>query len=126
MWLKRETYERLVSKAALSCHIPKLEQRAEAAEAALAKERSENSADLRHFASMWLRKNGSYPLPKTADEKAEAKAERAERANQPPVLSADQLARRDAVRLWAKNNGYTEEEADKKFMAQLHEQVDIE
>lgn len=171
MWIKRSEYERLVSEAALAVHVPKLELRAEEAEAAiiairsevmramddaealhqqqqseasalvaaaqskadervriaeemLTVERRENRRAERHWASMFLRREKTYPLPPTKEEKAEAKAERVERASAPLTLNGDQVARRDAVRLWAKQNGFSEEDADKSFMSQLSLQVD--
>jgi hypothetical protein len=124
LWLTRSDYERLVSEAALALHVPKLELRAESAESILAKEREIHQQEIRHWASMFLRREKTWPLPLTTDEKVEAQAEKVQRQSQPPALNADQLARREAVRLWAKQNGLTEEEADKSFMAQLSMQVD--
>jgi hypothetical protein len=124
LWLSRTAYERLVSEAALALHVPKLELRAESAESTLAKEREIHQQEIRHWASMFLRREKTYPLPPTADEKVEAQVERQQRQSQPPTLNADQLARREAVRLWAKTNGFSEEDADKSFMAQLGMQTD--
>lgn len=125
MWVSRKSYESLVTLAAQSELLAKAEMRAEVAEAALTHERRERmsdvhrlTTDLRHFASMWLRHSGTYPLPPTAEEKAEAKVERENKP--PPSLNADQLARREAVRQWAKANGYTEREADEKFAATMN------
>lgn len=123
MWLKRETYERLVSEAALALQVPKLELRAETAEQALAREREENSRAQRHWASMWLRHQKTYPLPPTKEEKAEAKADKAER-DTPPPLTADQKARLQAAIEWGKRNGFTKEQAEAAFMAQAAQQVD--
>lgn len=102
----------------LAEQLAKAEARAEAAELALAKERRERMDDVRHVLSMWLRHAKTYPLPATADEKAAAKAEQANKP--PPPLSPDMLARREAVRQWAKANGYTEREADEKFAESMH------
>jgi len=124
VWLNREIYERLVSEAALALQVPKLELRAEAAEKALAQEREENRRSERHWASMWLRHQKTYPLPPTKEEKAEAKAEKDERDNQPPKLTPDQQARLAAVREWGLKNGFTEEQVNQKFMATLGQQVD--
>lgn len=124
MWISREYYERLVSEASLAQHVPKLELRAETAEAALVAEREQRMRDVRHVLSMWLRHERSSPLPATATERDEAKAERARRASEPIELNADQLARREAVREWGKQHGFTQEEADQSFMAQLQTQVD--
>lgn len=125
MFIRRSEYQRLVSEAALALHVPKLELRAERAEDTLAKEREIHQQEIRHWASMFLRREKTYPLPPTADEKVEQQAEKAQRQQQqPPTLNADQVARRDAVRQWAKQNGLTEEEADKSFMAQLSMQVE--
>jgi hypothetical protein len=124
VWLPRTTYIRLVSDAALALQVPKLELRAEQAEATLAREREIHQQEIRHWASMFLRREKTYPLPATPAEKAATQAERAERAAQPLRLTEDQLARREAARQWAKTNGLTEEEADKAFMAQLATQVE--
>jgi hypothetical protein len=124
VWLPRTTYIRLVAEAALALHVPKLELRAEQAETTLAREREIHQQEIRHWASMFLRREKTYPLPLTPDEKTQMKAERAERAAQPPRLTEDQLARREAARQWAKTNGLTEEEADKAFMTQLATQVE--
>lgn len=124
MWLKRESYERLVARAAQSEFLAKAEARAEAAESALAIERQENSKAQRHLVSMFLRREKTYPLPATAEEKAEAKAEQQAKRNEPPQLTPDLVARREAVRQYARQNGQTVEEADKAFMAQIGIQVD--
>ena len=124
MWLRRETYKRLVAEAALALQVPKLELRAEAAEKALASEREENRRSERHWASMWLRHQKTYPLPPTKQERAEAKAEKAERDGQPPRLTEDQQARLKASIDWGKRNGFTQEQAEAAFMAQLGQQVD--
>lgn len=124
MWISRATYERLVAEAALALQVPKLEMRAEAAERALAREREENWRAQRHWASMWLRHQKTYPLPPTKEEKVEANAERAERDNQPPALTEDQKARLRASIEWGTRNGFTKEQAEAAFMAQLGQQVD--
>jgi hypothetical protein len=124
VWVNRTTYIRLVAEAALALHVPKLELRAEQAETTLAREREIHQQEIRHWASMFLRREKTYPLPAPPAEKAATQAERAERAAQPPRLTEDQLARREAARQWAKTNGLTEEEADKAFMAQLATQVE--
>lgn len=94
------------------------EARANAAEAALALERRENRQQERHLVSMFLRRQGSIPLPKTAAEKAEA-AE-AKQSQGPPPLSDVEIAMRDANRRDAALVGISEEEADKDFMGHLH------
>jgi hypothetical protein len=119
VWIKRSDYKRLVSEAALAVHVPKLELRAESAESTLAKEREIHQQEIRHWASMFLRREKTYPLPPTADEKVEAQAEKVQRQSQPPTLNADQLARREAVRGYARQEGKTEEEADRSFMASI-------
>lgn len=119
MWLKREQYERLVSESALALQVPKLELRVERAEDALTKEREVHQQEIRHLVSMWLRRNGSYPLPSTPDEKAEAKAEKQAQREQPPKLNEDQLAQLKAAIAWGQQNGFTEEESTRSFMAQL-------
>lgn len=124
MWLQRKIYERLVSEAALACMVPKLELRAEEAERALIKEREDRISEVRHVLSMFLRRMQTYPLPATADEKAEKYAEQQQRESQPPKLTPDQQARLNAAVAWGKQNGFTEEEARESFMAQLTMQVD--
>jgi hypothetical protein len=124
MFIRRSAYERLVSEAALAVHVPKLALRAESAESTLARERKIHQQEIRHWASMFLRREKTWPLPPTADEKVEAQVERQQRQSQPPTLNADQLARREAVRQWAKQNGFSGEDADKSFMAQLSTQID--
>ena len=124
MWLARSEYQRLVSESSLALQVPKLELRAEAAELALATERKERIADVRHVLSMWLRHERALPLQPTAAEKAETEAERQRKTQEPPELNADQLARRAAVRDWAMRNGFTEAQADESFMSQLSQQID--
>lgn len=124
MWLSRKDYERLVSEAALAQQVSKMELRAESAEATLAKEREIHQHEIRHWASMFLRREKTYPLPPTAGEKTEAQIERQQRQSQPPKLTADQEARLAAVRAYAKQEGRTEEEADRAFMAQIGIQVE--
>lgn len=124
MWISRDAYLALVSRSVDEQRLAAAERRAEVAEAALATERKERMADVRHVLSQWLRHERTYPLPPTAEEKAEKKAERANVP--PPTLTADQLARRQAVRDWAKREGLSQEDADKAFMAQLGQQVETE
>jgi hypothetical protein len=103
--------------------LAKAEQRALDAEAALTAEREARMRDVRHVLGMWLRHERSVPLPPTSEEKAELQAER---ENRKPQLSADQLARRDAVRQWAKVNGFSQDEADEKFAETMTQMMDDE
>lgn len=123
MWISRTDYERLVAEAALALQVPKLELRAEQAELALASEREQRMRDVRHVLSMFLRREKAFPLPPTATEKAEAKAEKEQKVSEPPKLNEDQQARLNAAIEWGQRNGFTEEEARKSFMAQLNTQV---
>ena len=147
MWIKRSEYERLLQseasaqaavaeiRAAVAASleeaervcaelITKAEARTEKAEAALVVERQENRRAERHWASMFLRREKTYPLPPTKEEKAEATAEKEQRANEPPKLTPDQEARKAAAIAWGIRNGFTEEQAEQSFMAQLSQQVD--
>lgn len=124
MWLRRSIYERLVSEAALAVHVPKLELRAEQAEAALVRERNDRISEVRHVLSMFLRREKTYPLPATETEKVEARVEQQQRQSQLPRLTPDQEARLAAIREYAKQEGITQEEADRKFMASIGIQVD--
>lgn len=98
-----------------------LKERVVKLEAQLESERAENRKSERHFASMWLRHNKSLPLPKTTDEKEEAKAEAEEVKNQPPTLTDVQLAMRDANRRDAARVGISEEDADRDFQKYLNQ-----
>lgn len=109
MWITRAELRRILEQTKAA------ESRALAAESALAIERKENRQSERHFASMWLRHNKSLPLPKTAEEKEEAKVQAKEAEDQPPILTDVQLAMRDANRKDAARFGKTQEEADADF-----------
>lgn len=124
MWLSRKAYERLAAEAALAVYVPKLEVRAEAAEAALVKERDSRIAEVRHVVSMLLRREHTYPLPPTAEEKSDKQTERDLRQAQPARLNPDQQARLDASVAWGLQNGFTKEQAEKAFMSQLATQMD--
>lgn len=109
MFVRRAEIRRILEQ------VKAAEHRALAAESALAEERKENRQAERHFASMWLRHNKSLPLPKTAEEKEEAKVEAEEVKNQPPELTDVQIAMRDANRLEAARHGISVEDADRDF-----------
>lgn len=97
-----------------SAAVAKAEQRTASAEAMLLTERKENRRAERHWASMFLRREKTFPLPPTAEEKAEAKEEAEEANAQPPLLTEVQLAQREAYRM-ARPDGVTQEEADEVF-----------
>lgn len=59
MWINSAEYDRLLDA------LDHANQRAEAAEKALAAERAANRDSERHFADMILRKAGSFPMPKS-------------------------------------------------------------
>lgn len=124
MWLSKSHYEQLVQQAAQAELVSAATARAEVAERALADERRQATTDLRHLISMWLRREKTYPLPATQEEKAEKVAEREQRQTQPPRLNADQQARLDASVAWGLQNGFTKEQAEKAFMSQLTSQMD--
>lgn len=120
MWVSRSELRRILEQVKVA------EARATAAESALALERKgnrqserESRTELRHFASMWLRSNRSLPLPKTAEEKEEAKVEAQKASEQPIPLTDLQLAMRDANRKEAAKFGKTQEEADKDFVREF-------
>lgn len=119
MWIRRAELRRILEQ------VKAADVKVLAAESALALERRENRQQERHFASMWLRHNKSLPLPKTADEKEEAKVEAEEAKNQPQTLTDVQLAMREANRKEAARHGISPEDADKdfeKYMAEMMEQ----
>lgn len=103
--------------------LAKAEARAEDAESALARERSENRTTERHLVSMWLRHNRSLPLPPTPTEKAEAQAKVEEQKNQPVPLTDVQVAMRDANRREAARFGVSEEDADRDFEQKILSQM---
>lgn len=87
---------------------------------AVAIERTENRRQERHLTSMWLRHQKSYPLPPTAEEKAEAKVE-AEEAQKRPIPFTDvEFAMMEANRRDAALIGISAEDADKDFMKNRH------
>lgn len=92
-----------------------LAERMRAYEAAAA-ERTENRRQERHLTSMWLRHQKTFPLPPTAEEKAEAKEEAEEAEKRPPKLSDVEIAMREANRRDAALIGISAEDADKDFM----------
>lgn len=96
------------------------EVRATAAEAALVLERRDNRQQERHWASMFLRREKSLPLPPTSAEKVEAKIQAEEAAKRPPELDDVLLAKRNANRVHAAGFGYSQEEADEMFMKNIH------
>lgn len=100
-----------------------LKERVIKLEAQLESERAENRKSERHLVSMWLRHNKSLPLPKTVDEKEEAKVEAEDKKDQPPQLTDVQLAMRDANRLEAARVGISQEEADRDFEKYLAQQT---
>lgn len=109
MWLRRSEVRRILEQ------VKAADVRASAAEAALAVERRERMADVRHVISQFLRREKTFPLPKTVEEKAEAKVEADEIKDQPIPLTDVQLAMRDANRREAAKHGISEEDADKDF-----------
>ena len=109
MWISRAELRRLLEQ------VKAAEARATAAESALALERKENRQSEKHFASMWLRHHKSLPLPKTAEEKLEEKAEVEQQRQQPIPLTDVQLAMREANRRAAAMVGKSQEEADADF-----------
>lgn len=117
--------ETLVAKreAEMAAMLEKADARVLRAETELAIERREGTRAIRHFASMWLRHQRSMPLPKTAEEKKEAKAEAKEKDDQPPILTDVQLAMRDANRIEAARFGKTQEEADADFEREFLNQM---
>lgn len=94
------------------------EARALAAEAALALERRDNRQQERHWASMFLRREKSLPLPPTAAEKAEA-AEAKENQGPPPLTDVE-IAMMVANRLDAAAVGIPSEQADGDWMKKRH------
>lgn len=117
MWLRRAELRRILEQ------VKAAETRATAAESALANERKENRQSERHFASMWLRHQKSLPLPKTAAEKEEAKAEAEETREQPISLTDVQRSMRDANRREAAKFGKSQEEADADFEREFLNQM---
>lgn len=118
MWIRRAELRRVLEQ------VRKAEARAAAAESALARERKDRMGDVRHVVSQFLRREKTYPLPPTAEEKAEVQEKL---ANQPPPpLTADQLARREALRQWAKTNGFTQKEADERFTETMNQMMEDE
>lgn len=108
--------------ARTAADITKAEARALAAELALTVERAENRKSEQHWASMFLRREKSFPLPPTAKEKEEVAAEAEEAKNRPPILTDVQISMRDANRIEAARHGISEEDADKdfaKYMAEM-------
>jgi hypothetical protein len=103
----------------LTEQLARAEARADAAEAALARERAENRTTERHLVSMWLRHNKSLPLPPTSTEKAEAQAKVEEQKKQPIPLTEIEVAMRDANRREAAQYGISEEQADKDFQQRI-------
>lgn len=128
MWLRRADYNRLLEdlaaarerasfaessfQSATKCIKDDTDARVLRAEDALADERRAYSRDVRHFASMWLRHQKSLPLPKTAEEKADAVTEQAAHK---PELNEVQLAMREANRREAAKHGVDQEQADADF-----------
>lgn len=117
--------EALVAKreAESAALVVKAESRAAFAESALQVERRENSRAQRHWASMFLRREKSFPLPPTAEEKEEARDKAAEERDRPPILTDVQLAMRDANRREAAKFGKTWEEADADFEREFLNQM---
>lgn len=107
----------------LSEALAKAEARAESAESALAEERRENRRTERHWASMFLRREKSLPLPLTANEKIEAQAKVEEQRKQPIPLTDIQQAMRDANRREAARFGVSEEDADRDFERKILKQM---
>lgn len=103
----------------LTEQLAKAEARAEAAEIALAHERDQRMADVRHIMSMWLRHSRSLPLPPTIEEKAEASAKTEAEKNAPRPLTDVEVAMRDANRRAAAAAGIDEEQADRDFEAKI-------
>lgn len=95
-----------------------LAERARAIDGAEA-ERKEHRQSERHLVSMWLRHQKSFPLPQTAEEKAETKAGVEEAGKRSTELTEIQKAMRDANRLEAARYGESQEQADETFMRNL-------
>jgi hypothetical protein len=109
MWVSCAELRRLLEQ------VKAAEARALAAESALAVERRERMADVRHVVSQFLRREKTFPLPPTAEEKAEAKVEAEEIKSQPVPLTEVQLAMREANRKDAAARGISQEDADRDF-----------
>lgn len=109
MWVRRSELRRILEQVRAA------EVRASAAESALAVERRERMADVRHVMSMFLRREKSFPLPPTAEEKEQVAAEVEARKNEPIPLTDVQIAMRDANRKEAAKWGKSQEEADRDF-----------
>jgi len=118
--------ETLVAKreAEVAALLEKADRRVSEVEAALQTERRENRRAERHWASMFLRKEKTFPLPKTAEEKEEAKAEVEEKKNEPIPLTDVQLSMRDANRREAARHGISEEDADRDFAKYMTEMME--
>jgi hypothetical protein len=112
-----EQAEGLIAKreAEATTAIAKSEQRVAIVESMLLTERRENRRAERHWASMFLRREKTFPLPPTAEEKAEAKQEAEEEKKKPLKLDEIQEAQREAIRR-NRPEGVTEEEADQIFL----------
>lgn len=82
-WLSSAEHDRLLDA------LDHANQRAEAAEKALAAERAANREAERHFADMILRKAGSYPLPKP--QPAPTKSEPEQPASEVPGMDPGEL-----------------------------------
>lgn len=108
------TVEKIAQQA-----VNRAETRALAAERTLTEERKQHSQELRHFASMFLRREKSYPLPPTKEEKAEAQAEAEEQRKQPIPLTDIEISMRDANRREAARCGISEEQADRDFQSKI-------
>lgn len=111
MWIRAAEVRRILEQ------VKAAEARALAAETALATERRERMADVRHVMSMFLRREKTFPLPPTAEEKAEAKEET--KQDQPPPLTDVQIAQREAYRM-ARPDGVSQEEADEVFAQMMN------
>lgn len=118
MWISRAELRRILEQAKAA------EARSLAAESALALERRENRQSEKHFASMWLRHNRSMPLPKTTEEKEEAKVEAQKASEQPIPLTDVQISMRDANRLEAARHGISQEDADRDFEKYMSEMME--
>jgi len=141
MWISRRKYEQRIREAhdtavislgvsmkefgasvekIASDAISRAEARAAAAESTLREERERHTRDMRHVMSMFLRREKTFPLPMTKEEKAEVKAEAEEARKTPPPLTPLQVSMREANRRDAAQYGETVEQADERFMKSLH------
>lgn len=144
MWISRRKYEQRISEARdeavaglrtsmegfgasvqkiANDAIARAEARAEAAESSLREERRQHTRDMRHVMSMFLRREKTFPLPMTKEEKAEVKAEAEEIRKTPPPLTPLQVSMRDANRKEAARFGIAEEEADRDFEQKILSQM---